>query len=578
MEKEIQSLIHSRWPEWEYVKDIGAGAYGSVYQMVRRDLAGEFFSAVKVITIPDDDAETEQLRQEGYTPEQISVYYQKSAEDCTAEIRLLENLRGRSNITAIEDYAIIHPDDQLVWYILIRMELLNRVDYHGMAEKDIICLGIDICTALAECKKMNVFHRDIKPDNILVDETGRYKLGDFGVSRKLERTSMLSLKYTPNYAAPEIAKAEMKHADIAAASRADLYSLGLVMYWISNGCRLPHVPDKQILSLSDRETAYNKRIQGEPFSPPKNVSTELQAIIMKACSYHANERYKDAEEMKTALSHLAGGDHTGTEEGTGTRGGEKKKRYRLAAHGMWGMILVLLLSSLQNKVSEIESVIDPPTPTPFIIVIPTTPIITPTVPPTVPPTDPPKSYVIFPEPQSIRYPDQQGMEIITDDKWTERVAGKANLKALSAHNICKVRPQFYCSTRYRDEGERFGYDLSSLGLDNNFSASSIQKAIDKGTRRYGIYFKFTPSYQDEGFEINRIDFVFTDSQKNIIYSMGFKAQIICKDDYAVAWNFIDLMDMFKEQKEQNGIMKEKYLMEIYFNEEWAGSVSFKVSK
>ena len=301
MEQEIQRLIHSKWPDLEYVEDVGSGSYGNVYHMIRRDLAGTFDSAIKVIIIPDSDAEIAQIRQEGYTPEQTFSYFKNIVSDCAAEIRFMEALRGKANITAIEDYAIIHPDDKMVWYILIRMEYLHKIDYPDMTENDIVHLGIDICTALEECRKMDVVHRDIKPDNILVDKTGQYKLGDFGIAKKLEHNSTFSMKCTPNYSAPEIVKAQMKHADIDAAARADIYSLGLVMYWISNNCRLPHMPEKQIFSREDRENALFKRIQGEPFPPPRNVSPWLQNIIMKACNYDANDRFNDAAEMKKEL-------------------------------------------------------------------------------------------------------------------------------------------------------------------------------------------------------------------------------------------------------------------------------------
>ena len=62
MEQEILRLINSRWPELEYVEDVGSGSYGTVYHMVRHDLAGTFDSAVKVIVIPDGDAEVRQLK------------------------------------------------------------------------------------------------------------------------------------------------------------------------------------------------------------------------------------------------------------------------------------------------------------------------------------------------------------------------------------------------------------------------------------------------------------------------------------------------------------------------------------
>ena len=56
---------------------------------------------------------------------------------------------------------------------------------------------------------------------------------------RTKATFRLSVKGTPNYMAPEVYKAEIGHSDIDAAAKADTYSLGLVLYWIGNGTRLP---------------------------------------------------------------------------------------------------------------------------------------------------------------------------------------------------------------------------------------------------------------------------------------------------------------------------------------------------
>ena len=305
MQENVRDILKRTWPEWEIEEAIGGGSFGTVYRAVRTDMAGTTRAAVKVVVIPRDDEEIEAIQAEGYSRAQTYSYFQKVVQDYTSEIKLLDSVKGYTNIIAIDDYRIVESGDELCWYILIRMELLNKVDFRSMDEKEIIRLGIDICTALDVCRKKNIVHRDIKPENILVNDIGNYKLGDFGVARTMEKTKgNLSVKGTPSYMAPEIYKAMLRETDIDAVARADIYSLGMVMYWISNGSRLPFVPDKQIPSLSDRENAFTRRMNGEQLPAPGKISEGLRQIILKACAYDPNERYGSAAEMKNALEAL----------------------------------------------------------------------------------------------------------------------------------------------------------------------------------------------------------------------------------------------------------------------------------
>ena len=103
------------------------------------------------------------------------------------------------------------------WDIYIRMELLESfVEYtkhRELTEGDVIRLGIDICNALELCERQKIIHRDIKPANIFVSTSGSFKLGDFGIARKLERAnSTMSHKGTYSYMAPEIFYGE-RHYD-----------------------------------------------------------------------------------------------------------------------------------------------------------------------------------------------------------------------------------------------------------------------------------------------------------------------------------------------------------------------------
>lgn len=308
--EDIRSIMQKIWPEWEIVEKIGEGSFASVYKAVRKDIVGTSYAAIKVTRIPRDSSEIEELHAEGLLPDQTLAYYQGVVKDYSAEIKMMDAVKGFTNIVAIDDYRIYQVEDATVWYIFIRMELLTplmkKVALGGMNEEEIIKLGIDLCTALDICRQYCIVHRDIKPENIFVNDSGNYKLGDFGVARNLEKiTNGLSRKGTPNYMAPEVYKSILKETDYAAASKVDIYSLGMVLYWASNGSKLPFLPiEKQIASPDDRKTAFIRRINGEPLPPPHRVCEELQQIILKACAYDADERFDSAVEMRAALQAL----------------------------------------------------------------------------------------------------------------------------------------------------------------------------------------------------------------------------------------------------------------------------------
>ena len=297
------------WPEWELLEELGRGAYGAVYKARRQDIVGTSYAAVKITRIPQNDSELDALRAEGMTNEQTRTYLESIVRDFSREIRMMERVRGYTNIVTIEDYRIVEHRDAPRWDIYIRMELLTPLNRwmteHPMAERDILRLGIDLCTALEVCRQASIVHRDIKPENIFVNHLGIYKLGDFGVSRTLERqTSNLSRKGTFNYMAPEVYNETLKSTDIDDAARTDICSLGLVLYRLANGGRLPFVPNKQLRTPADYRRALERRMSGEPLPAPSGCSDALSAIILKAAASNPAQRYESAEAMRAALMHL----------------------------------------------------------------------------------------------------------------------------------------------------------------------------------------------------------------------------------------------------------------------------------
>ena len=197
--------------EWYVEGFIGAGSFGRVYKIYREEFGERFYSALKYISIPAESNEVMQLRMDGMDEQSISTYYTELTKGISAETRLMNKLRGNTNIVSFEDSKVVPKPDGVGYDIFIRMELLTglptRMVSSPLSSSEVVKLGIDICNALIICKQHGIIHRDIKPDNIFISNTGDYKLGDFGIARKLEKTAtFMSKKGTYNYMAPEVYK------------------------------------------------------------------------------------------------------------------------------------------------------------------------------------------------------------------------------------------------------------------------------------------------------------------------------------------------------------------------------------
>lgn len=293
--------ISQVWPEWNEDCVLGEGSFGKVYRAKRVEYGRTFYSAIKVLTVPKNQQEVKVARSQGMDDGEIYNYFRSLVDNLLDEITLMDNLKGAKNIVGIEDYKIVEREGEIGWDIFIRMELLTPFDSFvsnpEFSQKDVIRLGVDICTALENCEQNHVVHRDIKPDNIFISRFGEYKLGDFGIARKLEATQAnLSRKGTLNYMAPEVYKSEEYGSNV------DIYSLGMVLYTLLNNNRIAFLPPyPQPISYKDNEVALSRRLSGEPLALPCNASASLGMAIAKACAYNPCDRYQSATEFKNAL-------------------------------------------------------------------------------------------------------------------------------------------------------------------------------------------------------------------------------------------------------------------------------------
>lgn len=298
------------WPDWKIVREIGSGSYGKVYEIHRQNGIYLERAALKVIRIPQNQADLEQLRMDGIQPEATEAYLERHVEEIRNEIGLMQRLIGHSNIVSYEDYLIRKRTPYVGWDILIRMELLTALpawlSSHTMSEQEVIRLGLDISRALVVCHEAGIIHRDIKPQNIFLNERGDFKLGDFGVSRAMPGNgSVLSFKGTPSYMAPETFAMQSTDA------RSDLYSLALVLYRILNGGRVPFLDSTGFTSVQ-QEAAQRRRLTGEPLPDPEQGSPMLCRVLSIALAANPEARYQTAEQFHRALKAVAEQDRQGS--------------------------------------------------------------------------------------------------------------------------------------------------------------------------------------------------------------------------------------------------------------------------
>lgn len=309
-----RDLPVSVWEEWKITEKIGEGSFGKVYKAQRTEKGKTFYSAIKVITIPSSQSELNSIRSETSNDQSAREYFHNVMEECIQEVSTMEYFRGNSHVVSVEDYKVVEYLDAIGWDIFIRMEYLTSfLDYCAekqITEEEVIQLGIDMCKALECCQQLNIIHRDIKPENIFVSRFGEFKLGDFGIARELEKTmGGMSKKGTYSYMAPEMYRGEQYDR------RADIYSLGIVLYKLMNRNRLPFLNlEKQLITYRDKENALTRRMSGEILPKPAEAGTAFSEVIRKACAYDASNRFQDAQSFRKALEDIKYGRCISAEE------------------------------------------------------------------------------------------------------------------------------------------------------------------------------------------------------------------------------------------------------------------------
>ena len=148
-----------------------------MYEIRRQVFDDTEKAALKVISIPQNDGDIEEMYSDGYGEDDITSTFQSHLKSIVAEYSLMRRLNGKPNIVHCDDVRYEQHSDGIGWDIFIKMELLLPLSKEitgDVPEDKVIKVAKDMCNALELCRQQNIVHRDIKPQNIFVSEDGDY--------------------------------------------------------------------------------------------------------------------------------------------------------------------------------------------------------------------------------------------------------------------------------------------------------------------------------------------------------------------------------------------------------------------
>lgn len=267
--------------KYEVIEELGRGGMGLVYQVRHLELGAIFALKMLRSNLPDE-------------ADAVTRFYR--------EARVIAQLR-HPHIVKVFD---IDRDGDHHYFVMeyIQGQALNDIlaEQGPLPLSRVLAISRQVAQALAyaHAQHPSVIHRDIKPHNILIeDDTGRVVVMDFGIAKLLEpqatqRTDIGIFIGTLSYSAPE-----QLRGDVAVDGRADIFSLGLVMYEMAAGHTL-------FAGLNQREIIGRQLYQSNDYLLifPSSTPVAFRQLVTKAIAKDRNRRFATATALLEALDKI----------------------------------------------------------------------------------------------------------------------------------------------------------------------------------------------------------------------------------------------------------------------------------
>ncbi|MFC2161564.1 protein kinase [Acidobacteriota bacterium] len=287
------SLFANRY---EIIDELGKGGMGKVYRVEDKTIKQEI--ALKLIK-SDIAAD------------------KKTIERFKNELKTTRNIRHK-NVCAMYDIG----EDKGTNFIT--MEYVRGGDLKKLIRRTkqltvgtTISIAKQICEGLSEAHSLGVVHRDLKPNNIMIDDNGNARIMDFGIARTLRGKSLTGsgiMIGTPEYMSPE--QVEGKDVDL----RSDIYSLGIVLYEMLTG-RVPFEGDSPFTI----GVKHKSEIPLNPKELNSQIPDDLSHVILRCLEKDKAKRYQSAEELRDELAAFEKGMPTTERESPGRKTSTSKE-------------------------------------------------------------------------------------------------------------------------------------------------------------------------------------------------------------------------------------------------------------
>lgn len=218
-----------------------------------------------------------------------SNYTDEHAEYFTEEADFIESVKELDGVSNYLDVYVQDNKNKETCDLYIFTEELTSLEElmktKTFAEDEVVDFGIQMSSLFETLEAKNIFHGNISPKNIFVTADGKYKIGGFtDFEGKIDDKS---------YIAPEVFRQE--NVDYTT----DIYSVGIIMYAMCNGGKIPFESDS-----CDRKNACEERFSGKAVTAPSEGDEKLKSVIVIACQPNNTNRWKNAGNIKNALTSI----------------------------------------------------------------------------------------------------------------------------------------------------------------------------------------------------------------------------------------------------------------------------------
>lgn len=304
---QLQDLKLERLGDFVIEREIGRGGMGVVYEAMQESLNRQVALKVCPLTTGMSETHRERFRREsraaaklhhtnivpifGVGEQQSLMYFAMQLIDGVSLVELIEDIR--------QIQASVPESSDSLGKSSAKILGSSSGSSPNPYWKNIAQLMVQVAGALEHAHSHGVNHRDIKPGNIMLDEAGHIWILDFGLSKSTSEADLTTdgeLVGTLRYMAPEQMNGK-------ADSRADLYSLGLVLYELLT--LVPAFPQEHRGELL--EAISNQQPQ-RPRSVERRIPRDLETIVLKLIEKNPQHRYGSADELTQDLNSFIRGE------------------------------------------------------------------------------------------------------------------------------------------------------------------------------------------------------------------------------------------------------------------------------